>query len=74
MSQKLVKGGAPEEHWGYVDLQRGQWSQHMQSFLEVPFNAMLSVSGEGIAGGEVCVVGLTNSVHGTGRVYDGVGK
>lgn len=34
----------------------------------------LLVSGEGIADGGVCVVGLTSSVHGTGRVHDGVGK
>lgn len=46
----------------------------MQSFVEVTFIPMLLVSGEGIADGEVCVVGLTSSVHGAGRVHDGVGK
>ena len=46
----------------------------MQSFLEIPFILMLLVGGEGIADGEGCVAGLTSSVHGTGRVHDGVGR
>lgn len=45
----LLEDGTPEKHLGYVNQQRGQWSQHMQSFLEVPFILMLLVSGEGIA-------------------------
>lgn len=70
----LLESGTPEKYLGYVSWQRGQWFQHMQSFLEVPFIPMLLISGEDIADGEVCVAGLTSSVHGTGRVHDGVGR
>lgn len=48
--------------------------QHMQFFLQVPFTMMFLISGKGIVNGEVCMAGLTNSVHGNGRVHDGVGR
>jgi len=70
----LLEDDTPEEHLGYVDWQRGEWSQQMQSSVEVPFIPMLLVRGEGIADGEVCVSGLTSSVHGTDRVHDRVGR